>query len=111
MSKTDAYYSLKQESLDALAKMDEEIKKELLEWCEKSFKPIKSINKKSTTSYGLKHLFERDEETKASYVSNEEFRGAMIKLGFEHPDDVNMYFNISQKSLNNLRRRIDNVIV
>lgn len=111
MSKTDAYYSLKQESLDALAKMDEEIKKELLEWCEKSFKPIKSINKKSTTSYGLKHLFERDEETKASYVSNEEFRGAMIKLGFEHTDDVNMYFNISQKSLNNLRRRIDNVIV
>lgn len=111
MSKTDAYYSLKQESLDALAKMDEEIKKELLEWCEKSFKPIKSINKKSTTSYGLKHLFERDEKTKASYVSNEEFRGAMIKLGFEHTDDVNMYFNISQKSLNNLRRRIDNVIV
>lgn len=74
MSKTNAYYSLKQESLDALAKMDKATRKELLEWCEKSFKPIKSINKKSTTSYGLKHLFERDEETKASYVSNEEFR-------------------------------------
>ena len=111
MSKTDAYYSLKQESLDALAKMDEKTRKELLEWCEKSFKRIKSINRKSTTSYGLKHLFERDKETKSSYVSNEEFRGAMIKLGFEHIDDVNMYFNISQKSLNDLRRRIDNVIV
>ena len=86
-------------------------KQESLEWCEKSFKPIKSINKKSTTSYGLKHLFERDEETKSSYVSNEEFRGAMIKLGFEHTDDMNMYFNISRKSVNDLRRRIDNVIV
>ncbi|EKS24409.1 hypothetical protein [Staphylococcus epidermidis] len=107
----ETYFDYKQESLDALAKMDKATRKELLEWCEKSFKPIKSINKKSTTSYGLKHLFERDEETKASYVSNEEFRGAMIKLGFEHTDDVNMYFNISQKSVNNLRRRIDNVII
>lgn len=104
-------FDYKQESLDALARMDETTRKELLNWCEKSFKPIKSINKKSTTSYGLKHLFERDEETESSYVSNEEFRGAMIKLGFEHTDDMNMYFNISQKSLNDLRRRIDNVIV
>ena len=100
-----------QESLDALEEMDEDTKKELLDWCEKSFKQIKNINKKSTTSYGLKHLFERDKETESSYVSNEEFRGAMIKLGFEHTDDVYMYFNISQKSLNDLRRRIDNVIV
>lgn len=107
----ETYFDYKQESLDALAKMDEETREELLDWCKKSFKRIKSINKKSTTSYGLKHLFERDEETKASYVSNEEFRGAMIKLGFEHTNDVNMYFNISQKSLNNLRQRIDNVIV
>ena len=107
----ETYFDYKQESLDALAKMDEETREELLDWCKKSFKRIKSINRKSTTSYGLKHLFERDEETKASYVSNEEFRGAMIKLGFEHTDDVNMYFNISQKSLNNLRQRIDNVII
>lgn len=111
MSKTDAYYSLEQESSDALAQMDEETRKELLNWCEKSFKLIKSVNKRTPTSYFLKHLFERDEETKSSYVSNEEFRGAMIKLGFEHTDDMNMYFNISQKSLNDLRRRIDNVIV
>jgi len=111
MSKTDAYYRLRRESLDELAKMDEVTREELLVWCEKSFKPIKNINKKSTTSYGLKHLFERHEETKSSYVSNEEFRGAMIKLGFEHTDDMNMYFNISQKSVNDLRRRIDNVIV
>lgn len=104
-------FNYKKESLNALEQMDEETRKELLNWCEKSFKPIKNINKKSTTSYGLKHLFERDKETESSYVSNEEFRGAMIKLGFEHTDDMNMYFNISQKSLNDLRRRIDNVIV
>ena len=107
----ETYFDYKQESLDALAKMDEETREELIDWCEKSFKRSKSINRKSTTSYGLTHLFERDKETKSSYVSNEEFRGAMIKLGFEHTDDVNMYFNISQKSLNDLRRRIDNVIV
>ncbi|ASJ95042.1 hypothetical protein [Staphylococcus epidermidis] len=107
----ETYFDYKQESLDALAKMDEETREELLDWCKKSFKRIKSINRKSTTSYGLKHLFERDKETKSSYVSNEEFRGAMIKLGFEHTDDMNMYFNISRKSVNDLRRRIDNVIV
>lgn len=100
-----------QESLDALEQMDEVTREELLDWCEKSFKPIKSINKKTPTSYGLKHIFERDEETKSSYVSNEEFRGAMIKLGFEHTDDMNMYFNISRKSVNDLRRRIDNIII
>lgn len=108
---SETYFDYTQESLDALEQMDEETREELLDWCEKSFKPIKNINKKSTTSYGLKHLFERDKETESSYVSNEEFRGAMIKLGFEHTDDMNMYFNISQKSLNDLRRRIDNVIV
>lgn len=107
----ETYFDYKQESLDALEKMDEETREELLDWCKKSFKRIKSINRKSTTSYGLKHLFERDKETKSSYVSNEEFRGAMIKLGFEHTDDMNMYFNISRKSVNDLRRRIDNVIV
>lgn len=107
----ETYFDYKQESLDALAKMDEETREELLDWCKKSFKRIKSINRKSTTSYGLKHLFERDKETKSSYVSNEEFRGAMIKLGFKHTDDRNMYFNISQKSVNDLRRRIDHVIV
>ncbi len=39
-------FDYKQESLDALEEMDEEIGKELLNWCKKSFKPIKSINKK-----------------------------------------------------------------
>ncbi len=111
MSKTDAYYRLRQESLNALEQMDKETRKELLAWCEKSFKPIKSINKRTSASYGLKHIFERDEETKSSYVSNEEFRGAMIKLGFEHTDDVYMHFNISRKSVNDLRRRIDDIII
>ena len=41
----ETYFDYKQESLDALAKMDKATRKELLEWCEKSFKPIKSINK------------------------------------------------------------------
>ncbi|MCH4446770.1 hypothetical protein [Staphylococcus haemolyticus] len=104
-------FDYKQESLDALAKMDEETRKELLAWCKKSFKPIKNINKRTSASYGLKHIFERDEETKSSYVSNEEFRGAMIQLGFEHTDDVYMHFNISRKSVNDLRRRIDNIII
>lgn len=107
----EIYFDYKQESLDALEEMDKEIRKELLNWCKKSFKPIKSINKKCSSSYGLKHLFERDKEAKSSYVSNEAFRGAMIKLGFKHTDDRNMYFNISQKSVNDLRRRIDHVIV
>lgn len=108
---SEIYFDYTQESLNALEQMDKATREELLNWCEKSFKPIKNINKKNPTSYGLKHLFEKDEETKSSYVSNEEFRGAMIKLGFEHTDDMNMYFNISRKSVNDLRRRINNVIV
>ncbi|MEK5453510.1 hypothetical protein [Staphylococcus sp. FSL R7-0694] len=108
---SEIYFDYTQESLNALEQMDKETRKELLNWCEKSFKPIKSINKRTPTSYGLKHLFERDKETKSNYVSNEEFRGAMIQLGFEHTDDMNMYFNINRKSVNDLRRRIDNIIV
>ncbi|GJF45448.1 hypothetical protein [Staphylococcus argenteus] len=99
-------FDYKQESLDALAQMDEATREELLDWCKTNFDTVKNINKQTMTSYGLKHLFEKDERTESSYVSNEEFRGAMITSRFKHTNERNMHFNISKKSENELRKRI-----
>ena len=68
-----------------------EYKKDLLiEFCYK-FKKIKSINRKNT-SYGLKHLFENyhresfSEFNDNSYITNGEFKGAMLYCGFDVKD-------------------------
>lgn len=77
-------------------------KERLLNWCRKHLEPIKTINRKYS-SYGLKHLFENSDEG-ISYITNGAFKGAMEVLGFKHTQGVNWYFNISQKSINKLRR-------
>lgn len=101
----------KEESLHALKSMDDEDRNELLNWCENSFTKLKNINYNTSTSYGLKHLYEEDELTSSSYVTNEEFRGAMIHLGFKHNNAMNMNFNISRRDVNKLQRRIRNKII
>ena len=44
-------------------------------------------------------------------MTNEEFRGAMIYLGFKHNNAMNMNFNISRRDVNKLQRRIRNKII
>ncbi|UTR05425.1 hypothetical protein MM326_15110 [Alkalihalobacillus sp. LMS6] len=76
-------------------------KQTLLNWCNKLEK-IKSINEKHT-SYSLKHFFEKSED--GFYISNGQFKGAMLECGFTHqeiPDSPNWQFNVSEKSIASL---------
>ncbi|MEB7747303.1 hypothetical protein NGB19_11055 [Staphylococcus equorum] len=83
-------------------------KEALLEFCN-SLEKIKGFNTRHT-SYGLKHIFEslyRKElhsERFGSNISNGQFKGAMLKAGFDVKDkeSLNWVFNISEKSIKNL---------
>lgn len=59
-------------------------------------KKIKTINR-NHTSYGLKHIVEKD----IGYVSNGVFIAAAIHCGFDfkHDDSPNVMFNMSEKSI------------
>jgi biotin operon repressor len=72
-----------------------EEQKELVDWCKINFEKIQSFNDRYT-SYGLKHIFEKDNY----YITNGQFKGAMLKAGFKVKDydELNWTFNISQKS-------------
>lgn len=78
---------------------------ELLEFCY-SLSKIKNFNIKHS-SYGLKHVFERrycdalSGPFEGSYVTNGQFKGAMLKAGFEVKDkeQLNWHFNVSEKSI------------
>jgi len=67
----------------------------LADWCDQLVK-IKTINQRHS-SYGLKHIF----SSNAFYVTNGEFKGAMLVAGFT-PDDktrTNWCFNVSERSI------------
>jgi len=68
----------------------------LTRWIKENFDPIKTFNTRHT-SYGLKHIFERNG---GFYVSNGAFKGAMLKCGFKVKDKsaLNWVFNISERS-------------
>ena len=55
----------------------------------------KHVNKKTTSSYGLKHIAEK--ECKSGFVSNGTFIAAMIACGFLCDDDPSPHFNLSKK--------------
>lgn len=71
--------------------------KALLNWIKLNFIPIKTFSAHNT-SYGLKHLFE--ESTNGFYITNGQFKGAMVKNGYNVKDKnaLNWHFNISKKS-------------
>lgn len=78
----------------ALTKSEHDV---LYDWITFNLIPIKSFNDRKT-SYGLKHIFERDEC--GFYVENDDFKAVMVEHGFKvkNPNDINWIFNISQKS-------------
>ncbi len=49
------------------------------------------------TSYGIKHLFERDTRI---YLTNNEFKDAMLQAGYKpvDPNELNWRYRISKKS-------------
>lgn len=70
----------------------------LVEYCTQSFIHRVSPNH-NWTSYGLKHLFE-NETLSSFYVSNGQFKGAMLIAGFlpVTAETLNWFYCISQKS-------------
>lgn len=89
------------EAFDALPRERQDL---LLDWIYNNIAPIKTFNDRHT-SYGLKHLvhFENGED---EYFTNGEFKGAMLKAGFDVQNRaaLNWVFNISEKSAALIRK-------
>jgi hypothetical protein len=79
----------------------------VIEWIYSNLDKIKGINK-NQSSYGLKHLFEDDKGQGGFYTTNGQFKGALLECGFYTDDisNINWYFNISQKSITSIRKRL-----
>ena len=81
----------------------------LINWCWVNFYNRKTINK-NYTSYGLKHIFE--EARKGFYVTNAQFKAAMLEAGHKSNDEseLNWNFKISEKSpalIGNFKKKTD----
>nr|WP_202596019.1 hypothetical protein [Staphylococcus epidermidis] len=80
----------------------------MMEFCN-SLDKIKSFNMRHS-SYGLKHVFETEYRKKledtfeGSYITNGQFKGAMLKAGFDVKDktQLNWHFNLSERSIKDL---------
>lgn len=79
-------------AFDEMPKEEQEI---LLSWIKRNFIMIETFNTRHS-SYDLKRSFEVD----GFYITNGQFKGAMLKAGFSVKDRKvdNWNFNISQKS-------------
>ena len=84
-------------NMDEVAKLTEEEKFALVGWIGENIAPVKTPNKHHN-SYGLKHFFERDTKI---YVTNDQFKGIMLELGYEpiNPEGTNWYLCISNLKL------------
>jgi len=69
-------------------KLDKNTQQKLLDWIDSNLTERKYFNHK-ITSYGLKHML-------PFYVTNGEFKGAMLKAGFKVLDktEMNWHFNV-----------------
>ncbi len=78
----------------------------LTNWIRVNLKPIKSVNR-NHSSYGLKHYFENDKENNGFYITNGQFKGAMLECGFKpcKEMELNWYFCISEKSMKDFEKR------
>jgi len=69
-------------------------KEELQSWIKGRFIHCKTINK-TYTSYGYKHIFENDRH--GFYISNEQFKGAMLEAGYIPRDKLSKNWNFYVK--------------
>lgn len=91
----------KYDSPNAFWELTDEQQSALVEWCQQ-------LGKRKTiyhgrTSYGLKHLFERN----GFYVYNGAFKGAMLLAGFRVAglEYADWWFNVSERSVKEVIRR------
>lgn len=75
--------------------MDNDDQLKLDEWINNRFEPAKKFYQ-GRSSYGLKHVFEHES---GIYVTNGEFKGAMLAAGHKPEDEkeLNWYFKIRLK--------------
>lgn len=75
----------------------------LISWIFNTLVPSKSINN-NVDSYWIKHKF--SDSLLGFYISNGQFKGAMILAGYRSIDmgQQNWHFNIKQASITNLNR-------
>lgn len=81
---------------DTFEQLHKEEQERILNWIKENFIPKKTINY-NYNSYGLKHLIQHD---KGIYMTNEQFKKAMLLCGFEAGNIMkkSWNFNISEKS-------------
>lgn len=80
--------------IDGLSKMEQE---KVFTWINKNLFPTKHTPLMTLSSYGLKHCLEEDLKI---YLTNNQFKDAMLKLDW-FPADMHMlnwHFNISKSS-------------
>jgi len=84
----DEYYLNCNDPLDFL-RLPEDERQALLDWIEYTFDPDDAVYPGS--SYGLKHLYERE---MGNYVTNGQFKGAMIQYGYDPVDsrEINCHY-------------------
>jgi transcriptional regulator with XRE-family HTH domain len=79
--------------------MDPERRKLLLDWIYQNLNYCSSVNSKHT-SYGMKHIYQ---SKTGNYVTNGEFKGAMLEAGFKmvpcSKTSINCHFSVSERSL------------
>lgn len=82
-------------------------RKIICDFINQHFVSIKSFNT-LITSYGLKYMVEKELR---DYISNDDLIACMVQCGFNtkrveflKKTAVNYYFNVSKKSINNLKR-------
>lgn len=75
---------------------DQMIQEIVFDWIRKNIRARKTPNYRHT-SYGLKHNLQHDTSI---YLSNNEFKDAMLECGFTpvDPDELNWSYGISEKS-------------
>jgi hypothetical protein len=62
-------------------RLSEEEQEDLMEWIDDRMEPTKQY--RHETSYGLKHVYE---EERGKYITNGQFKGAMLKCSYEPKD-------------------------
>lgn len=98
MIKNGRPYSIENGYVDAdlITDHPEDEQRIVMDWIRDNLLPRKTILYERT-SYGLKHLLERDT---GIYLTNNEFKDAMLFAGYEpsDPNEINWTYGISKKS-------------
>lgn len=88
-----------QDSPEAFELLPPDLQKRILQWILKNLYPIKSFNT-GRSSYNIKDLVILDGDEHKTYLTNGEFKGAMLRAGYkvQDPTKKNWVFNVSKRS-------------